>query len=468
MESLHKSNLLANVNLLQFFIDLIIMVVSFFIAFFITDNFSNLYSIMEYGWILIVFTPAWIIFMNSKRMYDKTTFMYKDRIIRNICFSSFCSAIIVAALIFFIKETHISRLLFGIYISLSTVLLTIGRFCCNFYLRKFSKVWVPRTLIVSTYQMSSKIRKYLRKTNITVNIIGYIQVDPNKKLRSGYHMGYLHELETIIKENSIDEVTIALPSTYVRKIEPYILMCEDMGITVRMIVDLYGLKISKTYLSYLGTYPMLTFHSVTLNSVNLFFKRVIDIIGALVGLMLTAFIAIAIIIAIKLESKGPAIFSQERVGQNGRTFKIYKFRTMYVDAEEKKETLMKMNQIDGGYMFKMKDDPRITKIGRILRKTSLDELPQFINVLKGEMSLVGTRPPTLDEVSKYEAYHRRRLSFRPGLTGLWQVSGRSNITDFEEVVRLDTSYIDQWSLWLDIKIILKTVKIVFWNKSGAI
>ena len=464
---MHKSNLLANINLLQFFIDLVTMVLSFFFAFFITSKLTNLYAIGEYVWILIVFIPAWMFFMNTKRMYDKSTFMYKDRIIRNICFSSLVSAIVIAALIFFIKETHISRLLFGIYISLSTVILIIARFSCNVYLRKFSKVWVPRSVIVGTPKMTNKLRKYLLKTNIKLNVIGYVQVDPNKKLRSNYHLGYLHDLEDIIKQYSIDEVTIALPSTYVGKIEPYILRCEDMGITVRLIIDLYGLKISKTYLSYLGTFPMLTFHSVTLNTVNLFYKRAIDIIGALVGLTLTALIAAVIMIAIKLESKGPAIFSQNRVGQNGRTFKIYKFRTMYMDAEERKANLMKMNQVDGGFMFKIKDDPRITKVGRILRKTSLDELPQFINVLKGEMSLVGTRPPTLDEVSKYEAYHRRRLSFRPGLTGLWQVSGRSNITDFEEVVRLDTSYIDQWSLWLDIKIILKTVKMVFWNKSGA-
>jgi lipopolysaccharide/colanic/teichoic acid biosynthesis glycosyltransferase len=140
---------------------------------------------------------------------------------------------------------------------------------------------------------------------------------------------------------------------------------------------------------------------------------------------------------------------------------------MFVDAEELKEKLMKQNQVEGGYMFKIKDDPRITKVGKFLRKTSLDEFPQFLNVLKGDMSLVGTRPPTVEEVSKYEAYHRRRLSFKPGLTGLWQVSGRSDITNFEEVVKLDTSYIDQWSLWLDVKIIFKTIKMVFWHKSGA-
>ena len=151
---------------------------------------------------------------------------------------------------------------------------------------------------------------------------------------------------------------------------------------------------------------------------------------------------------------------------NGRIFKIYKFRTMYIDAEARKKELMAQNQVNGGLMFKIKSDPRITGVGKILRKTSLDELPQFINVLKGDMSLVGTRPPTVDEVTKYENYHRRRISFKPGLTGMWQVSGRSNITDFDMVVKLDTQYIDQWSIWLDLKIILKTIWVVL-KKSDA-
>lgn len=464
---MHRSNLLANMNLIQFFIDLTTLILSFFLSFILAENLTNLFPMKEYVWILIVFVPAWLFIMNVQRMYDSTTFMYPDRIIRNICYASLVSAIIVAALFFFIKETHISRLLIGIYIGLSSIILTMVRFTSNYLMRKYSSAWVPRTVIIGTTQLSKKFRTYLLKTNIRMNIIGYVQIHSDKKLRNNYHLGYLNDLEDIMKQNAIDEVTIALPSNYVRKIEPYILRCEEMGITVRMIIELYDLRFSKTHLSYMGTFPMLTFHSVTLNRVNLLVKRVIDIVGALVGLIITTLVAAVIVLAIKLESKGPAVFSQDRVGQNGRTFKIYKFRTMYIDAEERKAKLMKLNQVDGGFMFKIKNDPRITKVGAILRKTSLDELPQFINVLKGDMSLVGTRPPTLDEVGKYEAYHRRRLSFKPGLTGLWQVSGRSNITDFEEVVRLDTSYIDQWSLWLDIKIILKTVKMVFWNKSGA-
>ena len=170
-------------------------------------------------------------------------------------------------------------------------------------------------------------------------------------------------------------------------------------------------------------------------------------------------------IPIMLESPGPMFFKQDRVGKNGRIFKMYKFRSMYKDAEARKAELMEQNEMDG-LMFKMKDDPRITKIGKFIRKTSIDEFPQFINVLIGDMSLVGTRPPTVDEYQQYSSYHKRRLSIKPGVTGLWQVSGRSEITDFEEIVRLDCEYIDTWNMGLDIKILFQTIKVLFTGKGA--
>lgn len=211
---------------------------------------------------------------------------------------------------------------------------------------------------------------------------------------------------------------------------------------------------------------MLTFHSISLNRFQLFIKRTIDIIGAIVGLIITAVISIFIIPAIKLDSPGPIFFTQERVGTHGRIFKLYKFRSMVVDAEEKKQDILQMNAVNGNLMFKVKNDPRITRLGKFIRAASIDELPQFFNVLKGDMSLVGIRPPTPDEVNRYENHHWRRISIKPGITGIWQANGRSNITDFDEVVRLDTQYIDNWSLWLDIKIILKTILVVY-KKKGA-
>lgn len=194
-------------------------------------------------------------------------------------------------------------------------------------------------------------------------------------------------------------------------------------------------------------------------------KRLMDIVGGIVGLLITAVFTPFIAAAIKLDSKGPVFFSQIRIGKNGRRFKIYKFRSMYVDAEKRKQELMDKNEMKG-LMFKMEDDPRITKVGRFIRKTSMDELPQFYNVLKGDMSLVGTRPPTEDEFKQYSLYYRRRLCMTPGLTGMWQVSGRSDIEEFEEVVKLDLEYIDNWSLGLDIKILFKTIWVIFTGRGS--
>ncbi len=189
-------------------------------------------------------------------------------------------------------------------------------------------------------------------------------------------------------------------------------------------------------------------------------KRLMDILGGLVGCIISIPIIAITAIPLKLESPGPLFFKQKRVGRNGRVFYIHKLRSMYMDAEERKKELMAQNEMNG-LMFKMQDDPRITKVGKFIRKTSIDELPQFFDVLRGDMSLVGTRPPTLDEYKQYESHHKRRLSMKPGITGLWQVSGRSNIEDFEDVVKLDVQYIDNWSLWGDVKILFKTVWVVF-------
>ena len=198
-------------------------------------------------------------------------------------------------------------------------------------------------------------------------------------------------------------------------------------------------------------------------------KRAFDIVFSGCVLSVIAVPSLVLAATIRLESEGNPFYSQIRVGQTHRdgslsTFRMWKFRSMYKDAEERKQELESQNEMNG-FMFKMKDDPRITKVGKFIRKTSIDELPQFYNVLKGDMSLVGTRPPTVDEFRQYESHQKRRLSAKPGITGLWQVSGRNEIKDFEDVVKLDVQYIDNWSIGLDIKIILKTIKVVF-EKGG--
>lgn len=241
-----------------------------------------------------------------------------------------------------------------------------------------------------------------------------------------------------------------------------------MGVTVHQKIAELGDSSNSQQLQAVAGYVVLSSNIRIAAPRQLFMKRLIDIIGAVAGLAVTVVLTVIIAPIIYLNSPGPIFFSQTRVGRNGRKFKIYKFRSMYPDAEQRKKNLMKDNQMNG-YMFKMDADPRVIGsgadgtrhgIGWFIRKTSIDEFPQFWNVLKGEMSLVGTRPPTVDEWEKYQYHHRGRLAVKPGMTGLWQVSGRSSITDFEEVVRLDVEYIQKWDMGLDIKILLKTIWVV--------
>ena len=234
----------------------------------------------------------------------------------------------------------------------------------------------------------------------------------------------------------------------------------------------------KQFVGHLGDYTVLTASIGYATPLQQFAKRAMDIAGGLAGCMATGILFLVLAPAMLAVSPGPVFFMQERIGRNGKRFKIYKFRSMYMDAEERKKELMEKNRVGGGLMFKMEADPRIIGcrvlpdgtvkkgFGNFIRDHSLDEFPQFFNVLKGDMSLVGTRPPTPDEWERYEPRHRARMAVRPGITGLWQVSGRSTITDFEEVVRLDTKYITEWSMGLDLRILLKTVKVVL-GKDGA-
>jgi lipopolysaccharide/colanic/teichoic acid biosynthesis glycosyltransferase len=195
------------------------------------------------------------------------------------------------------------------------------------------------------------------------------------------------------------------------------------------------------------------------------YKRLLDFVGGVVGTMIFLAMYPIVALAIKIDTPGPVIFKQKRVGKHGRVFLLFKFRTMYLDAEERLKELTGKNEMNG-YMFKLADDPRITRVGRFLRKTSIDEIPQFLNVLRGEMSLVGTRPPTLDEVEKYQPKHLKRIASKPGMTGLWQVSGRNKINDFERVVDLDCKYLDNWRFSNDLRILVQTVFVVF-KRKGA-
>ena len=262
----------------------------------------------------------------------------------------------------------------------------------------------------------------------------------------------------------VDEVFVYLPEG--RDQEEALAVCREMGIVSHLNL---GRTVRETSHMMVETFAD---HLVITSGINfaepreLLVKRIMDILGSLAGIVFTAVLTVIFGPIIFIQSPGPIFFSQERVGRNGRKFRIYKFRSMYPDAEERKKDLMAENKMQG-LMFKMDNDPRIIPIGRFMRRTSLDEFPQFFNVLKGDMSLVGTRPPTVDEYEKYEIHHKARLAAKPGLTGMWQVSGRSDIVDFEEVVRLDMEYIENWSIAMDLRILFQTVRVIFTGKGSV-
>lgn len=273
-----------------------------------------------------------------------------------------------------------------------------------------------------------------------------------------------------IRSSPLDEVYINIPYKTSSEVQEMVEELEDMGITVHINIPVLDKMLDESKFNNINCrmqagYPMATFSASVADERMLAIKRIMDIILGALGCIVSIPIIAIVAVPLLIESPGPLFFKQDRVGRNGRIFKCYKLRSMYKDAEKRKAELMNENQMNG-FMFKMDNDPRITRVGKFIRKYSIDELPQFFNVVKGDMSLVGTRPPTVDEFNQYESRHKRRLSMRPGITGMWQVSGRSNITDFEEVVKLDCQYIDEWSLLLDIKILFKTVIVVLTHKGA--
>lgn len=363
-----------------------------------------------------------------------------------------------------------SRLVMGYFFILNTIMIWL----LHLFIRNRDYVFRGRQrktvnlLVVTTPERFGEIKeRFEHSKEICWNIIGVVLIG-NK----GY-IDRLMDIEVIsdtedayldyATSHVVDEVFIQVDA--IQKQEAFlknmILEFEKMGIVINLNLDLFDLGLTGEKRIYnLEQYHVVAFSSRLFDYRMVMLKRLTDIVGALVGLAITIPVALVLAPFLLLESPGPLIFCQKRVGVNGRIFNFYKFRSMYADAEERKKELMAQNEVQG-LMFKMENDPRITRVGAFIRKTSIDELPQFWNVLKGDMSLVGTRPPTLDEYQQYNYYQKRRISFRPGITGLWQISGRSDIKDFDEVVKLDLEYIDNWSILLDIKIILKTIWVVF-------
>lgn len=320
-------------------------------------------------------------------------------------------------------------------------------------------IGVKRVVIVGAGEVGRRvIRTIVARRSLGYEIVGYVDDNPQKgdgEIGRIKGLGPVDTLAQIIDAEAVDEVIITLPWTYHRRILSVLRECERRNLLARIVPDFFQLSLRQVEISDLGGVPMISIHEIAFSRTALLFKRIFDVVGALLALTFFAPFLALIALAIKLDSPGPVIFSQERVGEGGRRFHIYKFRSMRKGAEEELERLRELNEADGP-LFKIRGDPRLTRIGVFLRHTSLDELPQLLNVLKGEMSLVGPRPPLAVEVEQYQPWHKQRISVPPGMTGLWQVSGRSELT-FDEMVLLDIYYIEHWSPWLDFTILLRTI-----------
>ena len=270
----------------------------------------------------------------------------------------------------------------------------------------------------------------------------------------------VEELVGMLHEHAVNAVVIAARHTFFDRVERTIRACELEGVEIWLLADFFETQISKTTLDRFYGRPVLVFHSGTDSTWPRLIKQIMDFLGALVALTLVSPVMLAAALAVKATSRGPVLFRQARAGLNGKPFIMYKFRSMVTNAEQLKQELERLNEMSGP-VFKVTNDPRVTKVGHLLRKFSIDEFPQLFNVLRFEMSLVGPRPLPLDEVNRFDDMaHRRRLSVRPGLTCTWQVSGRNEVKDFKDWVKMDLDYIDNWSLWLDVKILWRTIWVV--------
>ena len=457
--------------LIQMIVDLSAVVLSFLIAYLIIETrvleflgFGGLYSFSSYVWLLIIILPFWAALLKLNDAYNpRKTSSYYELILNNLKLVTL-GILFAGTVIYSVKVTYISRPFIFLFGVINFLLLIATKIGMTHLLKRFRRrgYHIRRVLMVGSGKRAREftdiINSHLEWGLVVHGFVDDKPLEVDVEVLGDRLIGKIIDIPKILKETVIDEVIFVTPRRMLDNLEDIITYCEEVGIETTIVADFFDLNIAEIYLSKIDNKPLLSFCTTPSNEWELLAKRTIDFCGALVLLILFLPLISLVSLIIKLTSTGPVIFEQKRCGLYGREFEMLKFRSMVADAEERRNELEYLNEM-AGPVFKIKDDPRVTKIGWLLRKTSLDELPQIINVLKGEMSLVGPRPPIPTEVDKYDRWQRRRLSMKPGIACLWQVNGRNNI-NFEDWIRLDLEYIDNWSLALDFKILLKTVPVV--------
>ena len=416
---------------------------------------------------LVVTVLAWGAAAWVYRVYDARPHSVRDELMR-IARAMVLVAFAVFAFIFFTQTQWVSRLLTGVYFLVALAFICANRLVVGWLTHRAgtSPGSVRYYAVVGSGELAAEIIGKLRShPEWGMKLAGFVleegaqAADPNCVI-----LGRVPQLGKILEEHVLDDVVFAVPRERLHAIEDAVGVCEEQGVGVMIALDVLRFGNARMSVGDLNGLPMLALTRTPSDELALAAKRVFDVGVSFLVLVVLSPVFLALSAAIKFDSPGPVFFKQKRVGLQGRTFGILKFRSMYIDAEARLESLRAHNEMSGP-VFKMKNDPRITRVGRFIRKTSLDEFPQFLNVLRGEMSVVGPRPPLPSEVRQYKRWQRRRLSVKPGITCLWQISGRNNI-DFDRWMELDLEYIDQWSLWNDIQICLKTIPAVLGGRGA--
>lgn len=422
-------------------------------------------SSADYAWLLWVIVPAWILALRAFGLYDSASYRPPMGLVGRLIKVQVFAALMLLSTMYLTRSVIISRLLLQTFVGISFVALTIQKLAVRTtldWLQQRENAQSTKVLLVCSASRADAYSRLVKEhASWRAEVVGFLMPDSMsgsevKLCNPNAFLGSPRDLPKVLRTHVVDEVVVVQPFGRAET-ELIATWCTERGINLRIMVELPKSDIGSYRAHDLGRgLYLLSLETIPQQALQLLVKRALDLAGALLGLTVCIPVYLWYRRRLSRETAASPLFAQTRVGRNGRRFTLYKLRTMYKDAEQRLKDLMDFNQMRG-HMFKVKDDPRITPTGKQLRERHLDELPQFWNVLKGEMSLVGSRPPTPVEVEHYDPSHHRRLSMKPGITGLWQLMGNSEINDFDEVVRLDCEYIDNWSLWLDLKILARTV-----------
>ncbi len=448
--------------------DIVVLLTSYALAYAVRSYSLNFwYGVLSpstsYTWILWFMVPLWIFLLHSFRLYESASYKSLRRIIKIVAKVQILGGLTLLSAMYLTRSEETSRLFLQLFLVLSFIGLVAEKGGIKVVLdrlRKTQSPYVRKLLVVGTEAQAERYVHLLRDhPHWGAEVIGFLSCTSNQRPEfcGKPVLGQLVDFVSVLEKHVVDEVVVVLSRVGMLVCGEVATACAERGITFRILMDMPAAKTGTYNVEALGRgLYLLSLEMIPQEIFPLVIKRLLDIIGALAGMVICGIVYLWYRRKIRQESPGPVLFRQIRVGKNGRRFTLYKFRTMYVDAEERLKELLAHNQMKG-FIFKLKEDPRVTPTGRVLRRHHLDELPQFWNVLRGEMSLVGTRPPTPNELEQYLPHHHRRVSVKPGLTGLWQLLGNEAVDDFESIVKLDCEYIDNWSLWLDCKILAKTV-----------